>query len=718
MSSPPAMDEAGKTSGSSDDSGVQFDSSSPPPSFDALRTVSSPSQLESGHQESSLQFLPSSTHSSPGLKHVSLPKVHDVPGHRDLRQLRLNVSTLSTTSVDTATSLNTEYNGPLIPPTSDSHFKHRTVVICFDGTGDEFDMNNSNIVQFFSVLKKGDRKRQIVYYQSGIGTYTIPQVATKLYTATSKTLDLCFAKYLNFHVMGGYKFLMENYKEGDRICIFGFSRGAYTARALAGMIHKVGLLPAGNEQQVPFAYKMYRQDTELGWKQSVLFKKTFSIDVDIEFVGVWDTVASVGIIPQTLPFTKSNNAIKTFRHALSLDEHRVKFTPSLHQTLDPETAKQYDYVPPPPPPSSKKKTRPNTLKRSTTNRLSSSLRRSAKGVSDLLVRQSEEVKTVIENTVGLHSDDQLSPDSEREHLEQQYLDRSKPTDTLEVWFAGCHCDVGGGSVDNGTPNSLARIPLRWMIRECFRMKTGIQFEADRLYALGIDPHTLYPKVVKRMNVEKPLPEVPQQRQQQPSTPPSNKEKNSADASPPPAQEASALSHEREHNRHEHHRSLDGGTLVEHHREMSVAQTEEQIGDERVLRTQTSLIDEKVRISEEELGGDEKQSPPLQRSHHHKGPSTYIEDEQDREDAKCPVYDQLKLNKWWWILEFLPLRERMRQPDGTWKKKWILNRGRPRKMPDDQTIRVHRTVKMRMETPELKYKPRARWPSDREPVWVD
>ena len=47
------------------------------------------------------------------------------------------------------------------------------------------------------------------------------------------------------------------------------------------------MLPAGNEQQVPFAYKMFTNDTELGWRQSVAFKKTFSLDVDIDFVGVW-----------------------------------------------------------------------------------------------------------------------------------------------------------------------------------------------------------------------------------------------------------------------------------------------------------------------------------------------------------------------------------------------------------------------------------------------
>ena len=74
---------------------------------------------------------------------------------------------------------------------------------------------------------------------------------------------------------------------GDKICLFGFSRGAYTARALAGMLHKVGLLPAHNNQQVPFAYKMYTRTDETGWKQSVAFKKAFSVDVEIDFVGVW-----------------------------------------------------------------------------------------------------------------------------------------------------------------------------------------------------------------------------------------------------------------------------------------------------------------------------------------------------------------------------------------------------------------------------------------------
>jgi len=53
------------------------------------------------------------------------------------------------------------------------------------------------------------------------------------------------------------------------------------------MLHKVGLLPAGNFQQVPFAYKMYTRGDNVGWEQSTEFKKAFSVDVEIEFVGVW-----------------------------------------------------------------------------------------------------------------------------------------------------------------------------------------------------------------------------------------------------------------------------------------------------------------------------------------------------------------------------------------------------------------------------------------------
>ncbi|KAJ7174161.1 hypothetical protein C8R43DRAFT_977286 [Mycena crocata] len=474
---------------------------------------------------------------------------------------------------------------PIIPP--DHPF--RTLVLCFDGTGDQFDSDNSNIVQLFSMLPKADRSRQMVYYQAGIGTYTTPQIATPFMFKVSKFIDEAIAWNLDAHVMGGYEFLMQNYTANDRICIFGFSRGAYTARSLAGMIHKVGLLPACNHQQIPFAYKMYTREDETGWKQSNAFKKAFSIDVDIEFVGVWDTVNSVGLIPKRLPFTTSNTIVRTFRHAVSLDERRAKFKPNLWN-------------------------RPN-----------------------------EKEKT-------LSVTDQKAPQAKRpnptkkmsQHLmERKYArDPTQPTDIDEVWFSGCHCDVGGGSVDNETPHNLARIPLRWMIRECFKTGSGIMFDCDGLRSIGLDPDSLYPHVAPR----------------------------------PPALPLGNL----------RIRSIPSS------KEQSKAQKEAGLANFANSEAPTA-----VHLSEEEM---------------------------DLQDALCPIYDQLSLAWFWWILEFLPLRQRYQRGDNAWMSYFGWNMGRGRFIPKQKAngVRVHRSVKLRLEAQTEsggKYKPKAAFDLERT-TWVD
>ncbi|KAF8491994.1 hypothetical protein F5888DRAFT_1619394 [Russula emetica] len=347
-----------------------------------------------------------------------------------------------------------EADPSVIPPSHDA----RTVVLCFDGTGDQFDADNSNIIQFFSMLKKDDKNQQAVYYQAGIGTYTIPEIATPFWSNVQKTIDAAIANHLDAHVMGGYEFLMENYHAGDKICIFGFSRGAYTARALAGMIHKVGLLPAGNHQQVPFAYKMFTREDKTGWDQSNAFKKAFSVDVEIEFIGVWDTVCSVGIMPRTLPFTRSNTSIRHFRHAISLDEHRARFKANHYHLRGPDDEK---------------------------------------GIKPGEMPQS--------NHRFPHYHRKNHQHNHKSKFNEEDDDGLTETDVKEVWFAGCHCDIGGGSVPNNRRNSLARIPLRWMIRECFIAKTGIQFHSDSFNGIGIDPATLYPFVISpRSQPLKPL----------------------------------------------------------------------------------------------------------------------------------------------------------------------------------------------------------------------
>ncbi|KAI0078127.1 hypothetical protein K474DRAFT_1771218 [Panus rudis PR-1116 ss-1] len=302
----------------------------------------------------------------------------------------------------------------------------RTLILCFDGTGDQFDSDNSNVVQLVSLLKKDDSTKQLVYYQTGIGTYADPVLKTPLFESVSLVLDQMFASNLSSHIKAGYEFLMQNYTAGDKICIFGFSRGAYTARALAGMLQKVGLLPAHNHQQIPFAYDMYKREDLEGLHLSAMFKYTFCRDVSVEFLGVWDTVASVGLVPRYLPFITENNGIKYLRHALALDERRIKFLPSYCVDSVKKMEKQ----------------------------------KAKEG------KKKEHVAKQYEDAINEYSD----------HV----------TDVKEVWFAGVHTDVGGGSVRNDTPNTLARIPLRWMIRECFRCNTGIIFDAVMLHQLGLN----------------------------------------------------------------------------------------------------------------------------------------------------------------------------------------------------------------------------------------
>ncbi|EKM61846.1 uncharacterized protein PHACADRAFT_248724 [Phanerochaete carnosa HHB-10118-sp] len=366
----------------------------------------------------------------------------------------------------------------------------RTLVLCFDGTGDQFDADNSNVVQFFSMLKKDDRRQQMVYYQAGIGTYVTPQIATPFASKISKTLDEMIAWNLDAHVMGGYEFLMQNYEAGDKICIFGFSRGAYTARALAGMIHKVGLLPTCNHQQVPFAYKMYTRTTPLGWAQSTLFKKAFSMDVDIEFIGVWDTVCSVGLFSRRLPFTTSNMSVKTFRHAVSLDERRAKFKANLFNWPQEEERRLG--------------TQPGDMPKAGQNEDQVHLSgfNESKPAATAADKKDDKTKksSVLSKFSNMSRHNSVDDRQRQREMERQFSEqerRALETDVLEVWFAGCHCDVGGGSVSNDTRHSLARIPLRWMVRQCFMANTGIRFHAELLRGIGLDPAVLYPVVHDR-----------------------------------------------------------------------------------------------------------------------------------------------------------------------------------------------------------------------------
>ncbi|KAG1873429.1 hypothetical protein C8R48DRAFT_454798 [Suillus tomentosus] len=207
----------------------------------------------------------------------------------------------------------------------------RNLVVCIDGTSNKFGTKNTNIVRLCSNIVKNDK--QLVCYLTGVGTYGRPGglAHVRLLERATNILDQAIAHNVSRSIMNAYTWLADRYHEGDKIFLFGFSRGAYQVRALAGMIHEVGLIIPGNKDQIPYAFKYYSAIKSGELKDISLakdFKRTFSTSASVYFVGVWDTVSSIGINSlRNLPSANTCDHIRYFHQALALDELRVKFLP-------------------------------------------------------------------------------------------------------------------------------------------------------------------------------------------------------------------------------------------------------------------------------------------------------------------------------------------------------------------------------------------------------
>ncbi|KAI1765535.1 hypothetical protein GGR53DRAFT_465187 [Hypoxylon sp. FL1150] len=272
----------------------------------------------------------------------------------------------------------------------------KKLVLCFDGTGNSFTGSNAdtNVVKLLNKLDRND-PNQFHYYQTGIGTYDINEKSVnktwfgEMRSSLSQTIDQGIGTTFDAHVMAGYRFLMRYYDPGDKIYMFGFSRGAFTAKFLARMIHTVGLLCKGNEEMVPFAYRLYQrylagevedadpkrakkmaekagQDApetqpllddhhdepqevhhthkyQRAHNEITAFSNTFcrkesayhcgvleESNIKVYFLGIWDCVNSVAVLEQNSPMPVPVKGTAHFvRHAVAVDERRVKFKAAL-----------------------------------------------------------------------------------------------------------------------------------------------------------------------------------------------------------------------------------------------------------------------------------------------------------------------------------------------------------------------------------------------------
>ncbi len=208
----------------------------------------------------------------------------------------------------------------------------RNLVVCLDGTDNQFSAHNTNVVRLFQALAHSPTT-QIAYYDPGVGTIWEPGTLSKTSQKVQMLLGLAFGLGVSQNVSDAYAFLAQTYQPGDRLFLFGFSRGALEARALAAMLYRVGLLEPQLLTLEPYAMRLFQHAGDFPVVGG--FKKTFSRPVTIEFLGLWDTVTSMGNVwsPIHWPNTARNPAVQRVAHAIAIDERRAFFRQNRWTTL-------------------------------------------------------------------------------------------------------------------------------------------------------------------------------------------------------------------------------------------------------------------------------------------------------------------------------------------------------------------------------------------------
>lgn len=224
----------------------------------------------------------------------------------------------------------------------------KNIVLCLDGSGNQIRAKrNTNVVRLYEMLNLGDPQGQVVYYDPGVGTFGSQGALLPITRRLSKLAGLAFGYGLRANLADAYTYLMHTYQPGDQIYIFGFSRGSFTARALAGMLNRAGLLRPGAENLVPYAIKVYARSkkhwTPDDWGQTAIFANLFSVrvagepSVPVHFLGLWDSVKAAGFLRSHVrwPDTRELPSVAQIRHAVSIDEKRRPYREYLVESKTP-----------------------------------------------------------------------------------------------------------------------------------------------------------------------------------------------------------------------------------------------------------------------------------------------------------------------------------------------------------------------------------------------
>ncbi len=211
----------------------------------------------------------------------------------------------------------------------------KNIVVFSDGTGQKGGIgSNTNVYKLFNMVE--DRTtRQVAFYDPGLGT------------DWRKITGLINGRGISKNILDCYQFIFENFKADDQIYLFGFSRGAATVRSLSGFIHLFGILPLSRPDIIKQAFKIYKIENKKvrEKKAGELIQKHHTMWCKIKFIGVWDTVAALGLPVEWLsallePFFPHrfhsfdlSESVGFARHALSIDDERKTFHPVIWNQL-------------------------------------------------------------------------------------------------------------------------------------------------------------------------------------------------------------------------------------------------------------------------------------------------------------------------------------------------------------------------------------------------
>jgi len=212
----------------------------------------------------------------------------------------------------------------------------RKLILLFDGTWNKQD-DRTNVVRMKEAIASSgeDDPEQACMYDRGVGTHWYDWLT-----------GAAFGRGLSENIQEGYRWLARKYQADDEIYVFGFSRGAYTARSLVGLVRKCGILRSADAALIEEAYALYRdKDVAPEDEKAVAFRASHSHGVRVKFIGVWDTVGALGVPVSHVPFssdfyrwhdTDLSKIVDYAYHAIAVDENRKDYDVAVWTQIKPE----------------------------------------------------------------------------------------------------------------------------------------------------------------------------------------------------------------------------------------------------------------------------------------------------------------------------------------------------------------------------------------------